>query len=146
MTETTTPPAPAPAPAPPKTFESRHEGTFHGTTVAYRAIAGELHLPDAKGEPRASVFSFSYLSDAAAAETRPVTFIFNGGPGSASLWLHMGALGPRRIVMPADAVPAGVSPYTVTDNALCNLDRSDLVFIDPPGTLAFSRQLIPSSG
>ena len=140
MTETTTPPAPAATPAPPKSFESRHEGIFHGTRMAYRAVAGELHLPDAKGEPRASVFSFSYLADAAAPETRPVTFIFNGGPGSASLWLHMGALGPRRIVMPADAVPAGVSPYAVTDNALCNLDRSDLVFIDPPGT-GYSRML-----
>jgi carboxypeptidase C (cathepsin A) len=134
-TETPTPPPPA---APPRRFETRHRGSFGGSEIAYRCVAGETHLPDAKGEPRASIFSFSYLADADDA-TRPVTFTFNGGPGSASLWLHMGALGPRRIVVPSDATPAP-APYAVIDNPLCPLDRTDLVFIDPPGT-GYSRML-----
>ncbi|MCW3477017.1 S10 family peptidase [Limobrevibacterium gyesilva] len=138
---TSAPAAPtAPPPAAPASFETRHDGTFHGTGLAYRCLAAETHLPDAKGEPRASVFSFSYLVDDAAPETRPVTFVFNGGPGSASLWLHMGALGPRRIVVPSDGTPAGSGPYGIVDNELCNLDKTDLVFVDPPGT-GYSRML-----
>jgi len=133
-------PVPTPTSEPPARFETSHTGRFHGVEVAYRCIAGETHLPDAKGAPWASIFSFSYLADSAAAHLRPVTFIFNGGPGSASLWLHLGALGPRRVEVPADAAPTGSGPYSVVDNELCNLDRSDLVFIDPPGT-GYSRML-----
>ena len=127
-----------PPPAPPRRFETQHRGNFHGADIAYRCVAAETHLPDAKDEPRASIFSFSYFADIDD-PTRPVTFAFNGGPGSASLWLHMGALGPRRIVVPSDATPA-TAPYQVIDNPLCPLDCTDLVFIDPPGT-GFSRML-----
>ena len=131
--------APAASPAPARSFITRHAGRFHGADIAYRCIAGETRLPDAEGAPRASIFSFSYIADPDD-PARPITFIFNGGPGSASLWLHMGALGPRRIVVPSDATPAGAGPYTVIDNPLCNLDRTDLVFIDPPGT-GYSRMI-----
>ena len=132
--------------AAPRVFETRHEGNFGGRHVAYRCIAGETHLPDpkgadAKGEAQCSLFSFSYLAEEAGApEGRPVVFAFNGGPGSASLWLHMGAMGPRRVVVPSDALHAGASPYVVEDNPLCVLDVADLVFIDPPGT-GFSRMV-----
>ncbi len=135
------PSAPTPKPPePPRLFESRGHASFHGTDIAYRCLAGETRLPDAKGEPRASIFSFAYLADSDAPHLRPITFLFNGGPGSASLWLHMGAFGPRRIVVPSDAKPAGSGPYEVVDNDLCSLDATDLVFIDPPGT-GFSRML-----
>jgi carboxypeptidase C (cathepsin A) len=125
---------------PPRSFETSHRGRFHNAEIAYRCIAAETHLPDAEGKPRASIFSFSYLAETENAAARPVTFLFNGGPGSASLWLHMGAMGPRRLVVPSDATPAGSGPYQVVDNPLCSLDRSDLVFIDPPGT-GFSRMV-----
>jgi carboxypeptidase C (cathepsin A) len=138
------PPIPeAPIPGPPipgpRSFETAHAGHFHGTEIAYRCIAGELHVTDAAGEPRASIFSFSYLADAEAPHSRPVTFAFNGGPGSASLWLHMGALGPR-IIRVGDAAAAGAGPVAVEENKLCPLDVTDLVFIDPPGT-GYSRMI-----
>jgi carboxypeptidase C (cathepsin A) len=126
------PAAPA-ASEPPASFETTHQGSFGGTTVAYRAIAAELDVPDAEGKPRARIFSFTYLSEPADIR-RPVIFAFNGGPGSASLWLHMGVLGPRRVVCPSDGSPAGSGPYEVVDNELCPLERADIVFIDPPGT------------
>lgn len=130
--------APAAPPAPPRRFETSHHGRFHGVELAYRCVAAETPIADAAGKPRASVFSFSYLAECDDPARRPVTFLFNGGPGSASLWLHMGVFGPRRIIVPGDARAAGVAPYRVEDNPLCSLDRSDLVFIDPPGT-GFSR-------
>jgi carboxypeptidase C (cathepsin A) len=135
-----TPESGKPGVTPPRSFESSHKGVFHGAEIRYRCVAAELHLPDADGAPKASLFSFSYLVDSAAPAARPVMFLFNGGPGSASLWLHMGGLGPRIIKVPQDAGPAGSGPYKVLDNPLCNLDRTDLVFIDPPGT-GYSRMI-----
>lgn len=142
-----TPAEPA-APEPPRSFETQHEGRFHDTLVPYRCLAGETHVPGPPGHPQegkpwASIFSFAYVADAPEPDSRPVAFIFNGGPGSASLWLHMGAFGPRRLVVPSDATHAGTAPYTVEDNTLCLLDRTDLVFIDPPGT-GYSRMLAPA--
>lgn len=134
------PEAEAPSPAePPRRYETTHEGAFHGVSLRYRCVAGETLLPDDTGKPRASVFSFSYLAEGMD-ENRPVSFLFNGGPGSASLWLHMGVLGPRRIVLPGDGSHPGAAPYAMVDNTLCNLDLTDLVFIDPPGT-GYSRML-----
>jgi carboxypeptidase C (cathepsin A) len=136
------PGAPAGDIAAPRAFESVHKAAFHDVECRYRCLAAETHLPDAEGRPKASLFSFSYLVEATDPASRPVTFLFNGGPGSASLWLHMGGLGPRMVRLPAQAAPAGAGPYSVQDNGLCNLDRSDLVFIDPPGT-GYSRMLGP---
>jgi carboxypeptidase C (cathepsin A) len=130
---------PVPPTEAPRSFETRHEGIFNGEAVAYRCVAAETHLPDDKGEPRASVFSFSYLAEGDDPR-RPVTFMFNGGPGSASLWLHMGVMGPRRIVLPSDGSHPGSGPATVLDNSACMLDATDIVFIDPPGT-GYSRML-----
>jgi len=115
-------------------FETSHTGSFHGTELTYRCIACETHLPGPDDKPRVSLFSFSYLAETDDKAPRPVTFVFNGGPGSASLWLHMGAIGPRIVKVPSDATPTGPGPYKVIDNAHCNLDITDLVFIDPPGT------------
>src|SRR5580658_1958667 len=112
MTEATE--AKPPPPAEPRRFDTHHRGTFHGAEIAYRCVAGETHLPDAKGDPHASIFSFAYLADSEN-PARPVTFAFNGGPGSASLWLHMGALGPRRVVLNDPSANSG-APYGLVDN------------------------------
>jgi carboxypeptidase C (cathepsin A) len=128
-------------PAEPKQFVTRHEGTFHRTSVSYRAIAGETHLRDKTGKLRASLYTFAYLADTDKDPAdRPITFLFNGGPGSASLWLHMGAFGPKRVVVPGDASYPAAAPYRIEPNSLCPLDITDLVFIDPVGT-GFSRAL-----
>src|SRR6201992_3452068 len=92
---------------------------------------GEARNPTAE----ASMFYVAYFKNGGA--NRPVTFVYNGGPGSATVWLHMGAFGPKRIVTPTDPhTPA--APYTLTNNASSLLDATDLVFIDAPGT-GFSR-------
>lgn len=84
-----------------------------------------------RGEPRAAVFCVAYT--VASATPRPLCFAFNGGPGSASVWLHLGALGPKRVAIHDDGtMPA--APYAVQDNPLTWLEHFDLVFIDPPHT------------
>lgn len=123
----------------PRTFVSQHRGTFNGVSMRYTVTAGETYLRDEKGLPKASIFTFAYTRDDAGGP-RPVTFIWNGGPGSASLWLHMGTFGPKRVVVPSDGEHAGAPPYTVATAAETILDVSDLVFVDPVGT-GFSRAL-----
>jgi carboxypeptidase C (cathepsin A) len=147
----------------PEATTSNGSVTIDGKTISYQAIAGTLviHPKDWDDVPRdpgtdkpspgpaddgaegknptaeASMFYVAYFKDAGGKGTRPVTFIFNGGPGSASFWLHMGAFGPRRIVTSTDAhTPA--APYSLVNNTSSLLDASDLVFIDAPGT-GFSR-------
>ncbi len=125
----------------PQAFVTRHTGTFNGVKVAYTARAGETYLRDEEGKPKASIFSFAYTKTEPGDPTRrPVMFIWNGGPGSASLWLHMGTFGPRRVVVPSDASNVGAPPYPLVDNPLTLLDVTDLVFVDPVGT-GFSRAL-----
>jgi carboxypeptidase C (cathepsin A) len=85
----------------------------------------------------ASMFYAAYFKRGAAAEVRPVTFLFNGGPGSSTVWLHMGAFGPKRVVT-ADDTHSPAAPYAIVDNDQSLLDASDLVFVDAPGT-GFSR-------
>jgi len=93
-----------------------------------------MTLRDDDGKPTASVFYVAYTKEGVRdASTRPVTFAYNGGPGSASLWLHMGALGPRRVVT-SDTAHTPPPPYDLEDNPDTPLDRTDLVFIDPVGT------------
>ena len=101
-----------------------------GSSLAYRATASTLVLRDEHDAPTANVFSTAYTTGD---RTRPITFCYNGGPGSASLWLHLGAFGPRRIVTSnASFIPP--APYRLEDNASTLLDLTDLVFIDPVGT------------
>jgi carboxypeptidase C (cathepsin A) len=133
--------AEAPAIPPPVVSTTRHRGTFGGETIAYRAVAGETYLKDKDGKPLAAIFSTAYIKEGEADPTkRPVTFLFNGGPGSGSVWLHMGAFGPKRVAIPSDAKDDGAPPYPIVDNPNALLDATDIVFIDPVGT-GFSRAL-----
>ncbi len=119
----------------PKAVTREFSGTFNGERLSYGVTAGETFLKNESGEDTASIFSVSYVKRAVGdPATRPVTFVFNGGPGSASLWLHLGVLGPKHIVVPSDATSAGAPPYRLEDNSLSILDVTDLVFIDPVGT------------
>ena len=112
--------------------------TIAGARVTYTAETGMLPILKTDGASRASVFYVAYTrTDITNHTVRPVTFCFNGGPGSASVWLHLGAFGPRRAKMnPDGSQPA--PPFSVTDNEYSILDSSDLVFIDPVAT-GFSR-------
>jgi len=139
--------------------------TVGGQTIAYRAVAGTLTvgssdmqdatlafdgslLPDAGVKPpdpekpeeataTARMFYVAYFKKGATAEQRPVTFLYNGGPGSSTMWLHMGSFGPRRVATPDGEHQEG-APYKIVNNDFSLLDVSDLVFIDAPGA-GFSR-------
>ncbi len=124
----------------PVMFKTSHSGTFGGKRVSYSVEAGDTHIKNEDGEPAASLFTISYIKDEAGPD-RPVTFVFNGGPGSASVWLHLGLLGPKRAVVASNAdADDGAAPYRLVDNADSILDLTDLVFIDPVGT-GFSRAI-----
>jgi carboxypeptidase C (cathepsin A) len=112
---------------------SRHAIEIDGRTIEYSAVAGTLFLRDADHEPRAQVFYVAYTRDSADLPSRPITFLFNGGPGSSSVWLHLGLFGPRRADVP-DASAPPPPPYCLTDNTSSLLDTTDLVFVDPVGT------------
>ncbi len=141
--------------------DSITEGTVTagGQNIAYKAVAGTLTvgatdaedatlafdgklLPDSGVKPAANsadapatarMFYAAYFKKDAAAENRPVTFIYNGGPGSATMWLHLGTFGPRRVVVPDTEHQEG-APYTLVNNQYSLIDVTDLVFIDAPGT------------
>jgi carboxypeptidase C (cathepsin A) len=112
---------------------TQHSVSVGGQTIKYTATAGTLLIRDDKDEPTASVFYVAYTQDGADGRHRPVTFLYNGGPGSASIWLHMGSVGPKRVVT-ADAQPGADAPYQLVDNDYSLLDKTDLVFIDAIGT------------
>lgn len=121
-----------------KQFVSQHKGTFNGKNLNYQVVAGETYLLDKEEKPTGSIFSFDYVVDES--NNRPVTFIWNGGPGSSSTWLHMGGYGPKRIVVPSDAEHPGPAPYQIESAPETILDVTDMVFVDPVGT-GFSRAL-----
>ena len=153
--------APAPAVAPDSTTEG--SVTAGGATIAYKAVAGTITVgateeqdaqlgPDGKPLPDtemalaaasskdpkdspavARMFYVAYFKKDAKEEDRPVTFLYNGGPGSSTVWLHMGSFGPKHVVTADDRHLAG-APYKLVNNAYSLLDVSDLVFIDMPGT------------
>lgn len=142
---------------------TEHDITLDGQVAHYRATASELPLKDDAGKETAKIFYIAYeklsspsasgapattsstattsTTNPSADPSRPVTFIFNGGPGSASVWLHMGTAGPRRVKVADGGFPPSV-PYSLTDNAQSWLDLTDLVFIDPVGT-GYSRATDP---
>jgi carboxypeptidase C (cathepsin A) len=113
---------------------THHEIHVGGRALRYTSTAGLMPLKNADtGEVEAHIFYIAYTLDGQAAERRPLTFSFNGGPGSASVWLHLGAIGPKRVRMQPDGMmPA--PPYQLVDNEYTWLDQTDLVFIDPVGT------------
>ncbi len=113
---------------------THHSITVHGRTIHYTATVAQMPLKDPSGETEAHIFYMAYTVDGANdAGKRPLTFCFNGGPGSASMWVHMGGMGPRSPkLMPNGSMPP--PPYQLIDNQDTWLDMTDLVFIDPVGT------------
>jgi carboxypeptidase C (cathepsin A) len=125
---------PSAAPNPQERSAVTHHHIVLGSrTIDYTATAGTLIIKSDKGEPEASVFYVAYTQDGADRNHRPVTFIYNGGPGCASAPLHMMAWGPRRVEL-ANAAPTSGPPSTLVDNQYTLLDKSDIIFIDAPGT------------
>jgi carboxypeptidase C (cathepsin A) len=117
---------------------TQHTTTVDGRELAYSATAGRMKLTDEAGKAKAELFYVAYVLDGVSDPAqRPITFAFNGGPGSSSVWLHLGAFGPRRVRMAAEGW-APPPPYELIDNAHSLLDVTDLVFIDPV-TTGYSR-------
>ncbi|HEV8590229.1 MAG TPA: hypothetical protein VGQ72_15280 [Pyrinomonadaceae bacterium] len=132
---------PSPSPEEPPVV-TKHEIRAGGRVLRYTATTGMLPIKNRDGETEARMFFMAYtLDDGGNSARRPLTFSFNGGPGSASVWLHLGAIGPKRVRMNADGtMPA--PPYELIDNEYTWLTQSDLVFIDPVGT-GYSRAVRP---
>jgi len=123
-----------PAPAKGEQWVTRHSLLIGGKPVSYTATAGTLIVRNAADTAVASIGYVAYIrQDVKDPAQRPITFAYNGGPGSSSVWLHMGALGPRRVVA-SDGGQTPPPPYRVVDNGSSVLDRTDLVLIDPVGT------------
>jgi carboxypeptidase C (cathepsin A) len=117
---------------------TRHSINLNGEIIKYTATAGYLPLRSDEGKILAKVFFTAYTKDGIDdMSERPITFAFNGGPGSASVWLHMGAFGPRKVLMTEEGL-APVRPYRLIDNENSLLDITDILFIDPVNT-GFSR-------
>jgi carboxypeptidase C (cathepsin A) len=124
-----------------KLVQSEHSATIGGQEIKYKASAGTILLRDEDDKPTASIFYVGYTREGVGLSNRPVTFSFNGGPGSSSVWMHLGLLGPRRVRLAEDgsALPP---PYKLVDNEFSLLDETDLVFIDPVST-GYSRAIPP---
>jgi len=124
-------------PAPPaeeKISRTSHSLRIGGQDIKYTATAGTLVMKKEDGSPVATVFFTAYTKDEVGdLSRRPITFAYNGGPGSSSVWLHMGALGPKRVLMEPDGTPLP-PPYKLVDNEYSLVDVTDLVFIDPVST------------
>ena len=110
---------------------TKHDLQLGGQTIHYTATAGNLLIADEKEKPDASIFYAAYTQDGADPKTRPVTFFYNGGPGAATIWLHMGSFGPVRVLTESPN-PTGPAPFRYVPNESSLLDKSDLVFIDAP--------------
>src|SRR6266550_4390930 len=131
-----------PAEEPP--IVTHHEIRAGGKTLRYTATVGMMPLKNRDGETEARIFFMAYtLDDAGSRGKRPLTFSFNGGPGSASVWLHLGAIGPKRVPMNPDGTMPQ-PPYQLIDNEQTWLNQTDLVFIDPVGT-GYSRVVRPEA-
>lgn len=118
----------------PRRFVTQHRTAIGGRELRYTATAGETFITNLAGDPIASIFSFAYVKDGPRERGRPVTFVFNGGPGSSSIWLHMGIVGPQRLVLDNELNPTSVPPFGRGPNPYSILDVTDIVFIDPVGT------------
>src|SRR5881394_3760314 len=138
-------PAAVPTPTPEEPpVVTHHSITVGGKELKYTATTGMMPIKNRDGETEARMFFVAYTLDGVENRSqRALTFSFNGGPGSASVWLHMGCIGPRRVPMNADGTMPP-PPYHLVDNQQTWLDQSDLVFIDPVGT-GYSRALNPQT-
>jgi carboxypeptidase C (cathepsin A) len=122
------------APIPPeKPSVTRHEMALDGKTLRYTATAGTLIIRDEEDKPYGSMFYVAYTLDGTESRTRPVSFLYNGGPGSATIWLHMGSFSPVRITTDSPNATAG-PPFKLVANDSSLLDKTDLVFVDAPLT------------
>jgi carboxypeptidase C (cathepsin A) len=128
----------------PQTSITHNAVTVEGNRINYKAIAGTIILKNGNDSPTASIYYTAYFKEGEKdASLRPVTFLYNGGPGSSTIWLHMGAFGPQRVYL-ADTTRTK-APYKTVNNDYSLLDASDLVFIDAPGT-GFSRIITKEMG
>lgn len=122
----------------PSRWQTSHSIVMRGETIAYDAVIGSIILRDTEEKATGELFYTAYFrTNGGSASTRPLIFAYNGGPGSASFWLHMGIMGPRRVVTPNVGQQAP-PPYPLVDNEYTLLDMADIVMIDPIGT-GFSR-------
>lgn len=130
-----------PAAIPPESSSiTDHELALDGQTIRYTATAGNLVINGDDGKPYGSVFYVGYTQQGIAnPRSRPLTFLYNGGPGSASMWLHMGSVGPMRVLTNSPE-PTGAGPYQIVPNSSSLLDKTDLVFVDAVGT-GYSRPI-----
>lgn len=133
------PTAPAAPPAA-KRFTTQHTLDTPRGALRYTAVVGETLVADDKGQPEASIATIAYFEDGADPARRPLTFLFNGGPGSSAVWLHLGAFGPKRLDLSENPLAPGAPPYELEPNPHTLLTYSDLVFVDPVGT-GFSKAL-----
>ena len=141
--EAARPAQPAPEPPEEKPVVTHHTLAVGGKTLRYTATTGLMPIRDASGKLEARIFYMAYTLDNPPAR-RPLTFSFNGGPGSSSVWLHLGAIGPKRVKMEMEGwMPK--PPFQLVDNEYTWLDQTDLVFIDPVGT-GYSRAVTPEIG
>lgn len=123
---------------------THHQLVLNGTTVNYTATAGHLTAVGlTSGTPEASFFYVAYTLDGANAATRPVTFFYNGGPGSSTVWLHLGSFGPKRLAT-GDPATTAPTPFPLIDNTESLIDVSDLVFVDAVGT-GLSEAIAPNT-
>jgi carboxypeptidase C (cathepsin A) len=134
----------ASAPVHERRSTTHHSVSINGRVIGYEATAGTLTLRDEAGKPIASMFYVAYVADHAKGEKRPVTFFYNGGPGSASLWLHLGSFGPVRIRTDSPN-PTHSAPYDLSNNNESLLDKTDIVFLDAIGA-GYSRPLGDAKG
>jgi carboxypeptidase C (cathepsin A) len=124
---------------------TQHSVVIGGQRIDYDATVGDIILRDSVDEPIGALYFTAYTRRGVTDPSRrPITFAYNGGPGSSSVWVHMGAFGPKRVVTP-DTTHAPPPPYQLVDNAYSPLDKTDLVFIDPIGT-GFSHPLGKATG
>ncbi len=130
---TTTAPSTRPATAEKGVVLTEHQITLEGRPLRYHARAGTLTLRDARQKPTADFFFVAYERQGEQPADRPIIFLFNGGPGAASVWLHLGTVGPQRVQLGPIGQPPP-PPYRLVDNEQSWLDLADLVFIDPVGT------------
>lgn len=139
-------PAPSAAPTAPPAGSApdavtKHTITLGGKIYPYTAHAGTIALQDDKGEVGCRMFYTAFTADGLDPRTRPVTFLYNGGPGSSTIWLRMGSFGPMRVQV-GDAASTPNAPFNLVENQYSLLDRTDLVFVDAPET-GFSRIVPP---
>ena len=127
-----------------KVSTTQHEMKLGGKAISYTATAGTMLMKNDTGQPAALMGFTAYIANGRKLANRPLMFAYNGGPGSASIWLHMGILGPQRAVATdADFSPNG--PFRYVDNEFSIIDEVDLVMIDPVGT-GFSRPVGEGKG